>query len=121
MELRAPFTSFAKVFFQFQAALDHIFGKEIWRLHRTYHFGVSYEPYECQNLLIKGNWRPSKRVLLRNSSCGLYFSAQKFKGPSSHPELAFKLIDRICRQNIFIKNLDFCEDRASYRLQPPPG
>ena len=32
MELRAPFTSFAKVFFQFQAALDHIFGKEIWRL-----------------------------------------------------------------------------------------
>ena len=29
-------------FFQFQAALDHIFGKEIWQLHQTYHFGVSY-------------------------------------------------------------------------------
>ena len=31
MELRVPFTGFAKVY-QFQAAHDHIFGKEIWRL-----------------------------------------------------------------------------------------
>ena len=32
MELRVPFTGFVKVFYQFQAAHDHIFGKEIWRL-----------------------------------------------------------------------------------------
>ena len=31
MELRVPFTGFAKVY-QFQAAHDHIFGKEIWWL-----------------------------------------------------------------------------------------
>ena len=32
-------------------------------------------------------------------------SAQSFKGPSSHPEVAFKFIDRklICKQSIFIK------------------
>ena len=39
---------------------------------------------------------------LRNSSCGLYFSAQSFKGPSSHPEVAFKFMDRkrICKQTV---------------------
>ena len=31
MELRVPFTGFAKVY-QFQVDHDHIFGKEIWRL-----------------------------------------------------------------------------------------
>ena len=31
MELRVPFTGFTKVY-QFQAAHDHIFGKEIWWL-----------------------------------------------------------------------------------------
>ena len=31
MELRVPFTGFAKVY-QFQAAYDHILGKEIWQL-----------------------------------------------------------------------------------------
>ena len=92
---------FAKVY-QFQAAHDHIFGKEIWRL-----------------LLQLPRWLPSPPLStnaqsmmawlliseLRNSSCGLYFSAQSLKGPSSHPEVAFKFIDRklTCKQNIFIK------------------
>ena len=31
MELRVPFRGFAKVY-QFQAAHDYIFGKEIWQL-----------------------------------------------------------------------------------------
>ena len=35
----------------------------------------------------------------------LYFSAQSFNGPSSQPGVAFKLINRISRQNIFIKSL----------------
>ena len=35
----------------------------------------------------------------------IYNAAQSFKGPLSHPEVAFKFIDRklICKQNILIK------------------
>ena len=46
---------------------------------------------------------------LSSSSCGLYFSAQSFNGPSNHPGVTFKFINRISlsisRQNIFIKTL----------------
>ena len=46
---------------------------------------------------------------MRSSSCGLYFSALSFNGPSNHPGVAFKFINRISlsisRQNIFIKTL----------------
>ena len=87
-----------KGFYQFQAAHDHIFGEERWRpltsnlsytkgspTERTYIYPLAMN----HTNLIKGNWRSSKLVLLRNSSRGLYFSAQSFKGPSSVPEVAF--------------------------------
>ena len=50
-------------------------------------------------------------------------SRHSFKGPSSHPEVAFKFIDRklICKQKYFHKNPYFWEDGASYRLQRQPG
>ena len=66
-----------------------------------------YEYSVCYGLV------PDLGTYSRNSYCGLYFSAQSFKGPLSHPEVAFKFIDHICKQNIFIKNLYFCEDGAS--------
>ena len=46
-----------------------------------------------------------KCMSLRSSSCGLHFSAQSFNGPSTHPGVAFKFINRLSRKNIFIKTL----------------
>ena len=73
--------------------------------HRTYYFWVGNKPYKHQNLLIKGDWKSPKWVLMRNSSCGMYLPAQSFKGSSSHPEVALKFINRIKWQRMFKKTL----------------
>ena len=114
MELRVPLTGFAKVY-QFQAAHDHIFCKEIWRLLPQLTRWLPSPPLSTYAQSVMA-WLLIKE--LRNSSCGLYFSAQSFKGPSSHTEVAFKFIDRklYMQAKYLHKNLYFWEDGASYHI-----
>ena len=100
MELCVPFRGFAKVF-------------TCSRPLRTISSVTKYGGYSVSQLgafrLLRFLQMLSLTVMawlliqeLGNSSCGLYVSAQSFKGPQSS-EVAFKFIDRICKRNTFIK------------------